>query len=74
MLQNNSELDVLIKRIGCLFLSLGRIIELETDTEFTVEQYNQIFFLSLYSLESTFLLSPKIFLNGFYVLYVLARE
>ena len=42
VLQNNEALFEEIKRVGCLFLSLMRIAELEANVEFTPPQINAI--------------------------------
>mgnify|MGYP001273076238 CR=1 FL=1 len=42
MKQNDGELLPVIRSVGCYFLSLGRIIELEAGIEFTAEQYNAV--------------------------------
>lgn len=42
LLQNNDELLDIISSVGCYFLALGRIIELETGYEFRAEDINEV--------------------------------
>lgn len=42
LLQNDDRLQDIIKALGCYFLSLGRIIELETGHEFTPDEINEV--------------------------------
>jgi len=44
LLQNDSKLNPILRRYGCYFLSLGRIIELETNYAFTAEDLLNIWF------------------------------
>ena len=41
-LQNEDGLLPIIKELGCYFLSLGRIIELETDKDFAIDEVNEV--------------------------------
>jgi len=45
--QDNKELIIDIQKQGCLFLSLGRIVELVLECEFTVEQINRVWELCI---------------------------
>lgn len=46
MLQNTEGLNPLIKSLGCYFLSLMRIIEIETNTEFEPHNANMVWITS----------------------------
>lgn len=41
-LQNEEGLLPIIRELGCYFLSLGRIIELETGKDFTIDEVNEV--------------------------------
>jgi hypothetical protein len=68
MLQNDEQLLKDIQKVGCLFLSLGRMIEIENGANFDPEVYNNVWASSKWAGAidaENFILNPDLILSLF---------